>query len=352
MRRKISRGTAVAAVTLVAAVAGGVALAGGAFDRKAEQQAFLKDAAGRLNVSADDLQTALQSAFDDRIDAAVAAGRLTQAQGDALKTQAAKGGLPLGVGGPRLGGRGFDHGRGLGSRFVGGLGDVLDTAATYIGIDQRALITELQSGKSLAAVATERGKTQDGLKQAVLDAAKEELDQAVGHGRLTQAQADSKLSELDRRVGQLLTSAFPLPGDRAHGIFGFGHFGGSVGDVLDAAATYLGVDDGTLRDDLASGKTLADVAKAQGKSTDGLKTAIHDSTKKELDQAVTDTRLTQSQADSMLEKLDDGLDTLVTKNLGGLGHPGFGGRFGHGGFGPPAGGGAGAPPALAPSATA
>src|SRR4051794_27406952 len=104
MRRKITRGTTVAAVTLVAALAGGVALAGGAFDRKAEQNAFLNDAAQRLKVSSDDLQKALLGAFDDRVDAAVAAGRMTKAQGDALKARAAQGGVPLGVGGQAFGG--------------------------------------------------------------------------------------------------------------------------------------------------------------------------------------------------------------------------------------------------------
>src|SRR3954453_2005926 len=45
-------------------------------DPASEQKAFLDDLAGRLNVTPDKLQAAIKGAVEDRIDAAVAAGRL------------------------------------------------------------------------------------------------------------------------------------------------------------------------------------------------------------------------------------------------------------------------------------
>src|SRR3954451_21070168 len=78
-------------------------------DFQAEQKAFLDDLAKRLNVTRDQLDTAIKGAAEARIDAAVAGGKLTKAQGDEAKQHVADGNGPvLGLGrGPR---GGFGHG--------------------------------------------------------------------------------------------------------------------------------------------------------------------------------------------------------------------------------------------------
>src|SRR3954469_7817157 len=192
MRRRLTRGTIVAVVAVGAAAVGGAALAGGVFDRKADRNAFLNDAAQQLNVSPDKLQDALLKAYDNRVDAWVAAGQITKEQGQALKDRAANGGVPLNVS-PRGGGR-FSPGAGglpgLGPWAGAAIGDVAKAVADYLGISQDTLMSELQSGKTLADIATDHGKTKDGLKQAIKDAAKTELDQAVKDGKITQTMED------------------------------------------------------------------------------------------------------------------------------------------------------------------
>ena len=85
----------------------------------------------------------------------------------------------------------------------GGTGDPAATAAAarrarragspstprrrYIGVTTAELRTQLEAGKTLAAIATDNGKTADGLKAALTTAAKKDLDAAVTAGRLTQA---------------------------------------------------------------------------------------------------------------------------------------------------------------------
>src|SRR5689334_12862264 len=54
-------------------------------DLAAEQKAFLDDVAKRLNVTRDQLDAAVKGAAEARIDAAVAAGKLTKEQGDEAK---------------------------------------------------------------------------------------------------------------------------------------------------------------------------------------------------------------------------------------------------------------------------
>ena len=85
-------------------------------DRAAEQKAFLDDVAKRLNVTRDQLDAAVKGAAEARIDAAVAAGKLTKEQGDAAKKRLASGGVRCSAARPRRrsarrpGGPGFGHG--------------------------------------------------------------------------------------------------------------------------------------------------------------------------------------------------------------------------------------------------
>ena len=59
---------------------------------------------------------------------------------------------------------------------------------------------QLESGKSLAQVAKDRGKSVDGLIQALVDQATKRLDADVASGRLTKAQEQQILSGLKQRI--------------------------------------------------------------------------------------------------------------------------------------------------------
>src|SRR4051812_562005 len=103
MIRRTKRAATIGIAVGALAIAGGAAFAASTqFGSKADQDALVADAAQRLGVSPQKLTDALQQAYDARVDAAVAAGQLTQAQGDALKQRAASG-----AGLPSFGGRGF-----------------------------------------------------------------------------------------------------------------------------------------------------------------------------------------------------------------------------------------------------
>lgn len=179
--------------TFVLGVAGAIAVAGGGAglaatrgDSSDESQAVIDDAAKQLGVSPSALSDALRTALKNRVDAAVAAGRLTKEQGDALKTRIDAGDAPLLFGG-------FHH---------GGLGHFLelDAAADYLGLTESQLRDELSGGKTLAQVAQDHGKTVDGLVDAMVAEAKSHLDDAVAAGRVTRAQADSILADLKQRI--------------------------------------------------------------------------------------------------------------------------------------------------------
>jgi hypothetical protein len=162
------------------------------------------------------------------------------------------------------------------------------------------------------------------LDKALREAAKARVDAAVAEGRLTKEQGERLKERLDS--GEL---ALPFRG----GFKGFhGHRRGHFGHFkfLDAAAEYLDLSREELFDQLQDGKTLAQVAREQDKSVDGLKDAIVDSFQERLDEAVEDGRLTKAQRDQMLENMRSHVDDLVQQRLTrpGLGRPWFGPRSG------------------------
>jgi hypothetical protein len=205
----------VGAITLLAAAGAGAAVAGSQDSSpSSESEAVIDDAAKQLGIPSSKLSDALKQALSDRVDAAVAAGRVTKAEGDALKARIQSDDFPL-FAGPH---RGFGH-----FGFIGRL----ESATGYIGITEAQLRTELESGKSLAQIAKAHGKSVDGLIDALVAAAKNKLDEAVSSGRLTKDQETEMLSVLKDRITSAVNSTHG-PGEphfRGPGV-GFRHFDG------------------------------------------------------------------------------------------------------------------------------
>jgi lambda repressor-like predicted transcriptional regulator len=346
-----------AALAVVAVVSGGAAYAASRDDSpQARSQAIVDDAAGTLGVDPGKLSAALKKALENQVDAQVTAGKLSQAQADAIKQRIEDGTQPI-FGGPGFGGgpRGFFEHRGKRGFFGGGpkfgfpgLMAGLDDVATYLGLKPADLLAQLRSGKSLADIATAQGKTVDGLKTAITDAATKQLDAAVTAGKLTKDQETKVLADLASRMDELVNDVhgpggFGGPGGRRHA-FGFGFGGPGLMAGLGDVATYLGLQPADLVAQLRSGKSLADIATAQGKTVDGLKTAITDAATKQLDAAVTAGKLTKDQETKLLGDLATHVDDIVN---GVRGPGGFGFEHGHRGWDGPDNGSApgnGAPP--------
>jgi polyhydroxyalkanoate synthesis regulator phasin len=175
---------------------------------------------------------------------------------------------------------------------------VLDDAAKQLGVDP--------------------AKLSDALKQAL----ENRIDRAVEDGTLTKEQADAMKERVEADDFPLF--AGPLLGHPHRGGFGFRMHGFRD---LDAAAAFLGVTEAQLRESLEGGKTLAEVAKAKGKSVDALVSAIVAAATKRLDEAVEEGRMTKAQRDEIV----DGLKAWTTDLVNGV-RPAFPGRDGKPGF--------------------
>jgi hypothetical protein len=78
-----------------------------------------------------------------------------------------------------------------------------------------------------------------------------------------------------------------------------------------AIASYLGLTPAQLRAQLGSGKTLAQIAVAQGKTVAGLEAAIVADVQAHLDRAVSNGRLSPAQETALLARLKARVDALV-----------------------------------------
>jgi hypothetical protein len=182
----------------------------------------------------------------------------------------------------------------------GNKGSYFTAAATFIGITEAQLRTELGTDKSLADVAIAHGKTRADLIAA-----------------LTAAQQQDIATLVDQKgIGARPNPANgygPGPG------FGRGPGGRNVtGDSEAAAAAYLGTTEADLETKLRAGQTLAQVAEATpGHDRAGLIAALVNDAKAKIAAAQTAGTITAAQATDITNGLQDRVTRLVDAPRGG-----------------------------------
>jgi hypothetical protein len=168
MQLKSKRTLAAAAAGLALAVGGGVAYAqtqGG--DEGDDPESALADVAARVGVTEEELKDAFRAEALERLDAAVAEGRLGEERAARIRERIESG--ERSFRGPHRG----HHGP-----FFAGI----RTAADYLGLEPEALLDELREGKTLAQVAGEQGKSVEGLEEALVAEARERIHRFVTEG--------------------------------------------------------------------------------------------------------------------------------------------------------------------------
>jgi hypothetical protein len=153
------------------------------------------------------------------------------------------------------------------------------------------------------AVAAKLGVTPEQLQAAFAAAATERIDAAVAAGTLTpekaaklkQAIADGKLrfhKGFHKRKGIAKRTAW-----------------------FSASAAYLGLEKDALKAELKQGKSLAQIAQAQGKTADDLVNVLLAKFSDRFDQAVEKKRLSAERKQELLDKTKAWLEKLVDKQF-------------------------------------
>ncbi|ABZ84109.1 conserved hypothetical protein [Heliomicrobium modesticaldum Ice1] len=203
--------------------------------------------------------------------------------------------------------------------------------AAIIGIDEAALKTELQSGKTLAEIAQTKGIAREDLIAKMVAAAQTRLDEAVACGRLSAEEAAQKKETMKQKIEAVVdkkhTDKFAERaawkfGDMVKDKVGFRAFGGFAGSShFQVAADLLQMTRDELMTELKAGKSLEEVAQAKGVAKETLKAKLIESSQADIDKAVSDGRLTAEKAEQAKTNLEKRIDDM-------LGRKGFGGRHG------------------------
>ena len=166
---------------------------------------FLEKLAGRLGVDQNTLVSDITQAAKDAVQAAQDQGLISSARAAEIEKAIDNGGLWAVLG----------RGRPVtpvpwAAAFLGP--GVVKDVASYLGMTDKDIFTELASGKTLAAIATEHGKTAADLESYLLSQLKTRLDKAVADGKLTQDRETTVLQNAQTAIDRFVNEPHPAYG--------------------------------------------------------------------------------------------------------------------------------------------
>lgn len=196
----------------------------------------------------------------------------------------------------------------------------------------------------IAKLAENLGVDEATLRDAINQTNLDFIDQAVVDGKLTEEQAADIRERLEEGTGAFFGLG-PLHLPRDHegrgplgGIFdreGGGSLNiiGAIGQASEETAAFLGITQDELHTALGEGQSLAQIAEANGKTRDDLKTFLTTRANEEIDAMVASGALTEERASMLKEMLGNNIDRLIDATRpqkGARMFPGFGGGPGSG----------------------
>ncbi len=238
--------------------------------------------------------------------------------------------------GKRAGFGGVQQGKGGHGRLGGGW-LASDELAGVLGLSADDVKEALQSGKTLADLASGQGVSVQTVIDAIVKAQTARLDEDLADGKLTQEQYTKRVSALTELATNLINGDWAAMGGPG-GVGGSGGLGipapdghGPAGMLggSEEVASLLGKTTDELREALESGKTLAELAKEQGVATSAVVDLLVKERTEKLAAELADGKLTQEQYDQRVAELSEHATKQVNGELG-FGGPGTPDRKGHG----------------------
>jgi hypothetical protein len=168
----------------------------------------------------------------------------------------------------------------------------------------------------IATAAADLGVSAQELRDALQSASGEQVDAALEAGAISQEQAEAMRDMIESGRWPFLG----VPGP--HLLGGPGRPVGPLGfaaplhpDLFAAAADYLGLTEAQIRTRLSNGRSLAEIARAEDKSVDGLVDALNARRRATLQAEVEGGRLTDAQRDEILECTEERVREFVHRGL-------------------------------------
>jgi polyhydroxyalkanoate synthesis regulator phasin len=176
--------------------------------QNADAQHALEVFAQKLGVSVDQVTSAAKETRDQLVDEAVASGKITADQGAKIKSMDVGSFLKF-------------RRHPLAARVGKALGNVFQDAADILHLSKDDLKTKLQSGQSLADIATAQNVDPADLQAQIKTSITSQVDQALSDGKISQDTHDRILQNLDQRLDKIINHKGGTgPGANFRGRFG------------------------------------------------------------------------------------------------------------------------------------
>jgi hypothetical protein len=258
----------------------------------------LAEIASAQGVSTEAVIDLLTKQHEANLAEAVKAGKLTQEQADKLKENTAER-VKAFVENTHVG-KGF-----IEKRHVEENAELL----ALLKLDAAKLKEELKAGKSLAEIAAAQGVSTEAVIDLLTKQHEEKLAEAVKAGKLTQEQADKLKENTAERVKAFV--------ENTHVGKGPGFIGKWRAEDNAELLALLKLDAAKLKEELKAGKSLAEIASAQGVSTEAVIDLLTKQHEEKLAEAVKAGKLTQEQADKIKADWENRVKQLVERKHSG-----------------------------------
>lgn len=166
--------------------------------------------------------------------------------------------------------------------------------ASILKLTEAELKTQVQSGKTLAQIATAQSVSVQSVINVLVAGMQAHIAEELASGEITQAQATSKLAGVTSKAIERVNSVQSARGE--------GSRGGSKGPgkSVAAIASVLKLTEAELKTQVQSGKTLAQIATAQGVSVQAVINVLIADMQAHIAEELASGKITQDQATTKL----------------------------------------------------
>jgi len=240
---------------------------------------------------------AVLNAATEQIAQAAADGRITQERADRM-TENLPDLIERGLNGDLFGNR-------VGRRPLRQVSEqiLVNVTADETGLRPAEILQQLRDGSTLAEIITTNGGSVDETITAAVAAATERINEAVANGNMTQEQADMLTESLQDVYTAAINGEIGYP--RLELMVSFG--------VVRLAAEETGLTQREIVQQLTDGKSLADVLTENSVDVNAFIDTVVGRAQERLNQAVSNGRITQEEADAWLDQLRQTLTERINE---------------------------------------
>ena len=172
----------------------------------------------------------------------------------------------------------------------------------FLQIDAEALKAARQEGKTLAAIAQEKGISEQQLKDFMIKQMTQRIDEGVKNGRIPADKAEQMKANMDQRVTDMINGKHPMGGKMM-----MKHAPFKDSQLLEL----LNIDEDTLKSELKAGKSLVEIAKERGVSEQQLKEHMIKQMTQRIDEGVKNGRIPADKAEQIKENMQQRVSDMI-----------------------------------------